>query len=153
MKKINAILLISVLLLTLLFTASCYTGYKGEYPELCSAAWANLPMASGVSSNGEVVHDPDVIVLETDGEGRTLFYYYEGRSSYWNILITQKSDEEKVYYYPDDCYISHIWNEDYYLTIDEMSDLNDMVYECISEEEISAFKALNDWGMPINEEK
>lgn len=154
MKKINAIFLVVVIILTLLLTTGCiYTGYKGEYPELCSAAWANLPYASGVSSNGEVIYDPDVIVLETDGEGRTLFYYNEGRSSYWHILIAQKSDEEKVYYYPDDCYLSHPWLDEYLLTIDEQSDLNNMVYECIPEEELSAFKALNDWGMPINEDK
>ena len=72
-------------------------------------------------------------------------FHYENRSSYWNILIIQKSDGEKVYYYPDDCYLSHMLIEEYYLTIDEQSDLNNMVYECISEEELSAFKALNDF--------
>lgn len=157
MKKTNAILLVAVIILTLLLTTGCYTGYKGDYPELCSAAWANLPVASGVSSNGEVTYDPDVIVLETDGEGRTLFYYNESRSSYWNILIAQKSDGEKVYYYPDDCYLSYPWLDEYlliaYERLDINNDVNNMVYECISEEELSAFKALNDWGLPINETK
>lgn len=149
MKKISAILLISVLLLTLLFTTGCYTGYKGEYPELCSAAWVNLPMASGASFNGEVIYDPGVIVLETDGEGRTLFYYNEDGSPYWNILITQKSKDGKVYFYSDDCYLSHPWLEEYFFE----SDVKNMVYECISEEELLAFKALNDWGQPINDAK
>lgn len=149
-RKSTAILLISVLLLTLFFTTGCYyTGYKGEYPELCSAAWVNLPMASGASFNGEIIYDPGVIVLETDGEGRTLFYYNESGSSYWNILITQKSKDGKVYFYSDDCYLSHPWLEEYFFE----SDVKNMVYECISEEELSAFKALNDWGMPINDAK
>lgn len=152
-RKITAILLISTLLLTLLLTTSCYTGYKGEYPDLCSAAWVNLPMASGASFNGEVTYDSDVLVLETDGEGRTLFYYNETRSDYWNILITQKSEDGRVYFYSDDCYLSHPWLEEYLFTIDEESDVKNMVYECISEEELSAFKALNDWGMPINDAK
>lgn len=154
MKRIiGAILLISVLILNLLFTASCYPGYRGEYPELCSAAWVNLPSASGSSFNGEVIYDSTVTVLETDVEGRTLFYYNEGGSSYWHILITQKSEDGRVYYYPDDCYLSQIWIDEYLLMIDEQYDINNMVYECISEEELSAFKALNDWNLPINDAK
>ena len=151
-RKINTLLLTVILILSVLLSTGCKVDYGGEHPELCSAAWANLPGASGYSSNGEISYAPAVLILETDSEGRTLFYYQEDHNPYWNILITQRSDNEKVCYYADDCYLSYSKGEEYWL-IREEADVKDMVYKCISTEELSAFKELNDWDKSINEEK
>ena len=151
-RKITSILLAVVIILTLLLTTSCAYEYDGEHADLLSVALANLPGISGCSPAGEIIYDPVILVLETDSDGRTLFYYYEDNKVYWHILIAQKSDGEKVYYYPDDCYLSLPLSEEYKFSYEDEERKN-MVYECISEEELSAFKALNDWGMPINEEK
>lgn len=152
MKKINAIFLVVVIILTILITTGCAYEYKGEYADLLSVSLANLPAARGCSPAGEIIYDPQILVLETDSEGRTLFYYYEDCDPYWHILIKQKSDGEKVYYYPDDCYLSLPISEEYIFSYDDEERKN-MVYECISEEALSSFKALNDWDMPINEAK
>ncbi len=151
-RKSNAILLAVILILSILLSTGCKVSYGGEYPELCSTAWVNLPGVSGHSSNGEISYAPTVLVLETDSEGRRLFYYQEDRNPYWHILITQKSDDERVYYYADDCYLSYPKGEEYW-SIREEADVSDMVYECIPTEELSAFKTLNDWDQPINEAK
>ncbi|MBQ8303219.1 MAG: hypothetical protein IJX97_06760 [Clostridia bacterium] len=139
--KIKAIIIISVLILSTIMTTGCiYTGYRGDYPELCSVAWANLITSRGHSSNGEALFDPNLSILETDSFGRVLFGYSEDRITDTHLLIMQKSDGERAYYYPEDCYIF----------AGRESELTEIDLESNA---VSLFKELNDWNLPINEAK
>ena len=139
--KLKALILAIVLVFSVLLTTSCiYPGYSGDYPELCSVAWANLLSARGTGSNGEAIYDPDVKVLQKDSLGRVLFAYSEDRGAGVHLLIMQKSDENKAYYYPEDCYL-FITNESNFPKFD------------LESEQIFALKAQNDWDLPINESK
>lgn len=139
--KIKAIIILLVLILSTLMTTGCiYTGYKGDYPELCSVAWANLITSRGHSSNGEALFDPNLSILETDSFGRVLFSYSEDRITATHLLIMQKSDGERAYYYPEDCFI-FAESEGELTEIDLTSDA------------VALFKELNDWNLPLNEAK
>ena len=52
----------------------------------------------------------------------------------------QKTEGERAYYYPDDCYIYVLWKNE-----DELINLNS--------NDISELKTLNDWNKPIDESK
>lgn len=143
--RIKAFVLIFTLLISAFLFAGCtYRGYKGEQPELYSVAWASIPTLSGFRSNGEALYDAVVEVLETDDYGRILFSYsedvrdYDGFGCY--ILIMQRTDGEKAYYYSDDCYI--------YMDYENSNVLID-----VDSSEIEDLKALNDWNEPIDESK
>lgn len=140
--KANVLTLAVILSLSTLFLQGCfYRGYKGEYPQLCSVAWNNIPTALGFSRGVEVAYDANVVVLETDDYGRVLFSYSEdryGREA--NVLIMQRADDTHAYYYPDDCYI-FVAFETENDTLDSKSD------------EIAELKRLNDWGLPLDESK
>ncbi len=139
--KLKSLVLMLVLLLVSLLSTGCGYRYKGEYPELCSVAWANIPTLNGGMSNGEVVYDPEIQVLETDRYGRILFSYTEDIDGQWfYILVMQSADEQYTYYYPDDCYIKMVY-EERYSTLD------------VSAEEIASLKELNDWECPMDESK
>lgn len=140
--KFKTLILVLMLLAVALFSAGCNNSrYRGEYPQLCSVAWSNIPTLTGCRSNGEVVYDPEVSVLATDSYGRVLFSYTEdnyGRSFY--VLIMQRVDEQFAYYYPDDCYTL--------LTYDEWYSTPD-----VNAEEVTTLKELNDWERPMDESK
>ena len=79
--------------------------------------------------------ESSVEVLETDSEGRTLFYYTTDNVITGNretaIVICQKYNSRYVYFYENRCYIVSGY---------ENSD-------------IEALKQENDWDMPLNEDK
>ena len=140
--RIKALLLIFALVVsTLLFVGCTYRGYNGDYPELCSVAWASIPTLTGFASNGEVLYDARVEILENDSYGRVLFTYSEsyGVNSFY-VMIVQYSDAANAYYYPDDCYIYMICeNKDALIDLDTY--------------EIEELKTLNDWNEPLDESK
>ena len=137
--KVKAFMLIFCLIIsTSLFAGCTYRGYNGDHPELYSVAWSNIPNIRGCMSNGEVLYDAEVEILETDDYGRILFSYSEdmyGDSAY--ILIMQRSESDRAYYYPDDCYV--------YMNTVANLDLN--------LNEIIELKQLNDWNGPLDESK
>lgn len=79
--------------------------------------------------------------LGEDEYGRCL-YSYKTTSVALNhefieiYIISQNETKDKIYYYPDYCYIVRIRDEGSF-----------------SEEEIAALKERNDWGKPLNEDK
>ena len=98
-KRIKALLVAILLLFSALFSTGCFK-YRGDHPELCSAAWANLITEDGRWADGcELSGDPSILILEEDGEGRVLFSYFEGYRSLMNLMIIQGSDENSVYFY------------------------------------------------------
>lgn len=135
--RIQSIILVFALLISaLLFVGCTYKGYNGDNPELYTVAWKNIPNINGFISNGEVLYDAEVEILETDKYGRIMFSYSEdiyGDSAH--ILIMQHSDSERAYYYPDDCYV--------YTKLFSSLDLNS--------KEIIELKQLNGWNEPLDE--
>lgn len=156
--RIKALFITILLLTSMVLSTSCYPGYRGEHPELCSAAWANLISADGMWADGcELLLDSSMVILEEDDMGRVLFSYFEGYSSLMNLLIIQKTDGGNVYFYPDDCYISFTVTDEqfvgwrcYYPSDDEVKGI---ISSDISPEKIEELKVKNDWGLPIDETK
>lgn len=143
-KVCSLMLIISSLILSI--TGCMYLKYRGDYPDLCTVAWCNVPTIDGHGSNGEATYDAEVEVLDTDQYGRTLFSYHEQRGPTL-ALVMQYRDNNTVYYYPDDCYIfisSYSYDDEY--------DAQEIQVDP-SSEEISILKSLNDWNLPINENK
>lgn len=137
-------LMLTVTSLILSATGCMYLKYRGDYPDLCTVAWCNVPTISGHGSNGEALYDADVEILETDQYGRILFSYSEQRGPTL-ALVMQYRDKDTVYYYPDDCYVfisrdvsGDEWQEK---TVDPTCDA------------VTSLKALNDWDLPIDESK
>jgi hypothetical protein len=108
--------------------------YTGEHPELFSVAVNSLLGTKGYAQS-ERPFQPELVLQEEDNYGRKLFFYneLEGISAY-SLVISQKSDSEYVYFYPDYNFIS---SED----------------EVFSDEETEVLKRKNDWGKEINEDK
>lgn len=124
-----------------------YGGYRGEYEDLYTVAVNNVFAVRGHLSNGEVLYDPEIHILETDEYGRTLFFYSEYYDSSVDQLdygmafvVMQKSENGYAYYYRDKCYT---------LYFDITSDW-DTISENLDTEILEQLKELNDWGQEIN---
>ena len=131
MKKI--FILILLFLVFMLNSCDIFYSYKGNDYDLFTVA-----MNSVLDSHGHTFKDnegPTLYIIEEDNYGRKLFYYCEGNNiSTHSLIISQKTFEGNVYYFPDYNFISNSNNE-------------------FSDEEINNLKVLNDWNLPLNEEK
>lgn len=95
----------------------------------------------------EVIMNSEIKVLEEDKYGRKLFLYFENKVvSTYSLLISQKSDDEYVYFYPDDNFIS-LSREELH-TFDEQAKPENS----FSEEAISILKRKNHWDMEMDTE-
>ena len=117
--------------------------YNGEYPELYTVAIYSLLGSTGYIQSER--RFPAVIrTVEEDAYGRKMFIYYEqSHISTYSILISQNSDDEYAYFYPDYNFISvekSKWQ--YTNTLGPPED--DFVIE-----EIEELKRKNDWGKEI----
>ncbi len=128
-----------------------YRGYREENKDLYTVAVNNIFAARGYLSNGEVLYDPEIYIVETDEYGRTLFFYSEyfngtSESQYdygMAFVIMQKSDDDYAYFYQDKCYSLYFDSTNNWETISE--NLNNEILEQL--------KKANDWGLEINTEK
>lgn len=155
MKRVFCLLFAGCILLSL---TACglfvYDRYRGKHRELYTVAVNNVFGTKGYMSNGEVLYDPEICVLETDDYGRKLFfyseYYPEVNSDTQELelgfgmafLVMQKSEKGYVYYYRDECYIPYFDTEHNWDSISKKLDT------AILEQ----LKELNDWNRPINTE-
>jgi hypothetical protein len=151
---------IAVLLaLALVTLAGCFGDppsyrYKGDYPDLNSEATNSLLGVYGMDYN-------TIAVVDEDSYGRRL-YVYCGRSAAANdqiarespflygILVSQKSDDEYVYYYPDDNFILF---KGKYEPLPTVEDLVQYSTDPAVAADAEQLKLLNDWGQPINDQK
>lgn len=88
-----------------------------------------------------------VELMETDEYGRSMFRYcshvgtmggdWEWETYVTTLVVCQKKEGEKAYYYPDYCWLS------------KFSEKGEG-FAAFTEEEISLLKERNDWGEPIN---
>lgn len=96
---------------------------------------------------GTYTENPEDItceLIETDSYGRRLLRYdaYSEitKSRETSLVICQKSEYSDAYFYEDICYLP-IKSDDAEASL------------TVSDEELSAFKAQNDWNLPLKEEK
>lgn len=116
-----------------IFLVGCdSTKNKGEYPELYSIAVNSLLGVLGYNSHGDV----SIEIIEEDSFGRKLFSYSEGET--YSLLISQKTNEPYVYYYPDYNFISKKWEGE---------------GTSFTKEEVEDLKRKNDWDKELNESK
>ena len=121
--------------------------YKGDYPEVLTVAINSIIGTRGYNVS-EIVEFPDILALETDDFGRSLFLYYENVVS---LIIIQQNDEEFVYYYP---YYNHISIRRLPMGINISDSLSmDDIEKSFTIEAILDFKSKNDWNQPINFDK
>ena len=153
-KHILAILICTIIVLTV--CTSCILleyKYRGEKTDLYTVAVNNIFGIFGYTSNGEIVYDPEISVIETDKYGRTLFFYNEncGQGDDYGMafVIMQKSDDGYAYYYQDDCYAPFFDNSDYFW--DSYDDGKGYVQATeLSTEIIDDLKEKNDWDKEID---
>lgn len=132
LSKLKIILIVFVVFLT-----SCTQDkddYNGEYPELYSIAINSLLGAEGYHF-GERKIPPNLKVIEEDEYGRKLYTYSEYNTvSAYSLIISQKSDDDYAYFYPDYNFISKSKGD-------------------FSGVEIEDLKKKNDWDKGIDVEK
>ena len=122
--------------------------YEGKYKDLYTTAVCNIFGVTGFIRAGEILPAPYIEIIEKDDYGRTLFLYQEYTDSkdtepffYGAVVIMQKSDSNKAYYY-DDCYLP------FYKP--SQRGLN---YKTIfSDFEIEDFKTKNNWNNELSQE-
>ena len=85
-----------------------------------------------------------VKVLEKDAYGRILFEYICTSQYHWQsmtvLLICQKTDEQKAFYYEDYCYLLALCDDHDTAAV-------------FSDEDVAALKEKNDWDQPMNPNK
>lgn len=130
--------------------------YKGDYIELFSVATNNLFGAKGYRVFEFADFHPFIDVLETDDYGRTLFFFTEDTGKHHGttegttfgtaIFVMQKSDNEFVYFYQDDCYTP-------YRMPKGLRYIPENYRDELPEDDIKTLKERNDWNKEINLEK
>ena len=133
--------------LNILFGGSPIMLYDGENPELEVAAINSVPgvLRSDMSDQ--------ILVLETDSYGRTLFackltrafnYINRNQNKVLSIIISQKTDDNNVYFCTDVNYCLSFF-DDYIppLTVD-------LINESFSEQDFQNLKDKNHWEKPLN---
>jgi hypothetical protein len=165
-------------ILAMLFASGCdpyirLRKHEGSgYPDLYSIATNSIPNTKGYFKSGLTEIEPKIIPIEKDSLGRIMYLYYEGGTiSKYSLIISQKSDEEYAYYYPDYNFISIS-----HCVIRDSADFNklligdptvdkclpfDFAYgrvfnfrlESVSAEEIEKLKMKNDWNKSIDIDK
>jgi len=148
MKKCLKTAKINLLIVTVIAIAVGCTNrdkvYDGEYPELYTAAIHSLLGSTGYIQSERSF--PAIIKeIDEDAYARKLFIYYEGSHiSTYSLMISQKSDDEYTYFYPDYNFISveeSKWQHTATLGPPE---------DDFTTEEIEELKRNNDWNKPIN---
>ncbi len=140
---ISAIVFIIFFIFFLIYLFTDYKGYEGENRDLYTEAIYSLLGNRGYFLDGEILGDPEIIIVEEDNYGRTMFSYLEKNDiSSYNYLIAQKSDDNYVYFYPDYNFISS-----------EYDYQNDTGQPVFTTDEINNLKVLNDWNLPLDESK
>lgn len=138
MKHIIAILLVVVLLL------GCSTKMAKDRSELYYAAAYSF-VGPNVGLTASMRENDIEAEIETDQYGRELFVIWIQRMEFYGnlndyfcpsevMVIVQKYDDNKVYYYEDFCFLFE-------------------TKEGYPEDQVEAFKAKNDWNSPFNEKK
>ncbi len=167
MKKV--LIVFSIVTLLLCF-CSCLDNngsnyrYSGEYPDLYTEAIHSILGSTGNYRNAETGHcfDPLLEVVEQDACGRKMFLYHDGSglTNSVSLLVSQKSEDGIVYYYPD--FNLTLGEFDYAKSQKKDTEEAGYIYYYptgnyyrikFPEEKVAELKQINDWGKEINIEK
>lgn len=145
MKKIMLIIILPMFILFILIGCA-YKGYSGDYLDLYTVAINSVLWNNGHSFNADKYINPEIIIIDKDMYGRTMFMYYEkyyagANISFSSLIISQNSNEKEVFYYED---INYIVKEQILYAQD---------FEEFEDEEIEQLKIANDWDQEINFDK
>ncbi|AUD63295.1 hypothetical protein BK010_06715 [Tenericutes bacterium MO-XQ] len=140
---ISIVMTIFVIVLFFIYLFEDYDGYEKEYKDLYTEAIYSLLGNRGYFLEGEILDDPEIIVIEEDNYGRILYAYYESNHvSSYSYLIAQKSDDIYVYFYPNYNFISAAYDYDKATT-----------QTIFTTDEINQLKTQNDWNLPLDDSK
>lgn len=133
-----------------------YPGYRGENADAYTLICNQVPDILGARRALVTLQDPQIIAVERDGEGRLLFLYLEDTDEMLSCGIVQKSDGERVYFYPERSTLSFVMPDEFF-DLDNKKipeeDLKQLFRELCPEDLLDSFKNDNDWNLPIDEEK
>lgn len=150
-RRVMVLCLVLSMLIPQLCSCFALTKYRGNRVDLYTVAVNNMFAIEGYVSNGEVIYDPVIEVIETDDYGRVLFFYDEyyddsiqpSVSYGMAFAIMQKAEDGYVYFYQDDCYVP------YFDVVDEFDEVMKRVDPAVLE----ALKARNDWNCELDASK
>lgn len=158
MKRFIKILSCICMAIFLAFAAvGCgYRGYRGEYKGAYTLIYSQVPDMYGATRDGAFLTDPQIILLESDNIGRSMYLYFESKDGFLSAGIVQKETDAAVYFYPEESTLSLRAPDRVYEISNKKvpdEDLVRLFYEICPSEALETFKAENDWNAPINEEK
>ena len=157
MKPIKTLMLTFSLCLILFTLCACaYSGYAGDHAGAYTLTYTQVPGTKGATRYWLSYRDPQILLLETDSEGRGLYLYYESCESPLSLVIVHRESEDRVYFYPEDSTISFRTPDHIYEVYDEKktdSELISLRKELCSDEVLEKFKEENDWNKPIDESR
>ena len=158
MKIIICILTIIIIIILLCCFYGCGSNepfqYSGNDVALYTEAIYSILGADGIQEGSRRNINPSVFILEEDSYGRILFGYYEGslmRKHQTFLLISQRTEEEFVYYYPDYNFLI-VNNEDKRQNtsaeygVDKQSWWESAPFV----DQIAELKAANDWDQEVD---
>ena len=157
MKRYIRVLAIACLVvITIISIVGCgYNGYKKEHKAAYTLVYSQVPDILGARAV-VALHDPEILLLETDAYGRGLYIYYEDCDEFLTIGIVQKHNNERVWYYPEKSTLSFTMPDSMF-DIDNPAPskegLKALLSDFCTDAMLDGFKLQNDWGLPINEEK
>jgi len=140
-------LFIIPLIFLILLSSCAYKGYSGNYSDLYTVAINSVLWLNGHSWGADFECDPQIVKIDEDNYGRTLFSYYEKHYSgaddisFSALLVCQTSSKDEVFYYEDVNYVV------------KKQELYSQKLEEFSAEEIEALKSINDWNKELDYNK
>lgn len=159
MKRAFCFILIFIFVLASVTLCACGRApysYSGDYVDLYTEAINSILNAKGsVKRIHGGYNDPWITILAEDVYGRIFFEYTEG-SDYF-LLISQKTADESIYYYPDFNFLI-VDREDLYYNViladDGTADWGQAWWESdYLVDKVEELKVANDWGQEIKIEK
>jgi hypothetical protein len=165
-KKViwSAIMVAAVMITIMVFITLMMAGvfgpesnsiYRGEYPDLYTEVINSFVCARGNAYLVESSYQPVLEIIEEDSYGRRLFCYAEawGRDySVVAIMVSQKTVDGYVYYYPDYNYIVAPLHPTNTVKFYKRTYIQDPTNGS-TEVEIEGLKAKNDWNKSIDDAK
>ena len=94
-------LICTIVILTVSIIGCSYRGYRGDYAGAYTLIYSQVPDILGARASGPYLLDPQIILLEQDNMGRTMYLYIESTDELISICIVQKETDNEVYFYPE----------------------------------------------------
>ena len=132
-----------------------YKGYTGDYAGAYTMICSQVPDMSGAIYKLLSYDNPHITLLESDALNRGLYLYFESTDSPIIIGIVQKEIDGRVYFYPEDSTLAFKIPDSYYDISDNLSEKEIMkaYSEVVTDADLERLKKINDWGLPMNEDK